>query len=480
MKFGYFVSFPRRDGTQSWPEVYRDGCEQIEYADSAGFDDIWFPEHHLIDTLTSPAPLLSVVDAARRTRHARLGTVVILSPFYHPLIVAEQIALADHLTEGRLEVAFGRGSYNYEYSRLGMTEAEASARQRELLEILLGVWARDEEFAYQGEYYAFPPSYPVPRPRQQPHPRLGVAGRTPETLRFVIEHGLDLHTTPLQQPMSRVYASLNLLDAILAELGRSERPQVSCQREVFVSADPNEVREAMRYLSYTHAAGWHFHQGTARVRKAHTEHQPLPEGLAVTEAELAERSVVGEPETCVRKLREYEELGFDEFIVFSDFGQPQGLVMRSMRQFAEHVMPHFRRAEGMSARRRTPTLAAGGPRRPATQAKQALFEWAERTFGAGWQDWEAPQWLGHFARARTSGDGRNFYVFDFGVAPRVRGDAGGFVVEGELVLLRDEACPECGRPVVALYRRWEPETMEEMRVRVNNRMRELDWHALHP
>src|SRR5262249_5292352 len=156
-------------------------------------------------------------------------------------ILAEQVALADHLVEGRLEVAFARGASPYEYARLGMTDTEASARQREALEVLLGVWKADDDFAYEGKYYKFPPVYVVPRPLQQPPPPMWVAGRTPDTLRFCVERGVGMHTTPLGQPMSATYATLNIIDAIVEELGTLSRPPLAIQREAFVSENANEV-----------------------------------------------------------------------------------------------------------------------------------------------------------------------------------------------------------------------------------------------
>ena len=93
MDFGLFVSF---DGTSGIPaaQVYRNAVEQVEYADEAGFRHVWFPEHHFVQRYLSPAPLLHCVDAARRTRRVRVGTSIILTPYHHPLILGEQIALA--------------------------------------------------------------------------------------------------------------------------------------------------------------------------------------------------------------------------------------------------------------------------------------------------------------------------------------------------------------------------------------------------
>src|SRR5687767_13803976 len=89
MKSGYFLSFPRWDEAESWRQVYRDAVEQVELAEELGFDYLWFPEHHFQAGLNAPAPLLNCVDAAARTKRIRVGAAVILSPYHHPLILAE-------------------------------------------------------------------------------------------------------------------------------------------------------------------------------------------------------------------------------------------------------------------------------------------------------------------------------------------------------------------------------------------------------
>jgi alkanesulfonate monooxygenase SsuD/methylene tetrahydromethanopterin reductase-like flavin-dependent oxidoreductase (luciferase family) len=235
MRFGYFLPYIRPELSKPMAQVYRDAAEQIECIEAAGFDVIWFPEHHFTHNYSSPDPLISVVDAVRRTKRIRVGTSVIVTPFHHPLILAERVAFADHLTEGRLEIGFARGASKFEYGRLGLTDVEAADRQREALEILLGVWQADEQFAYEGRYYRFPSVYVVPRPLQQPHPPMWIAARTPETLRFCIERGLGLHTTTLRQPMTATYATLAIIDAILDDLGLEARPPLAVQREAFAS-----------------------------------------------------------------------------------------------------------------------------------------------------------------------------------------------------------------------------------------------------
>jgi alkanesulfonate monooxygenase SsuD/methylene tetrahydromethanopterin reductase-like flavin-dependent oxidoreductase (luciferase family) len=479
MRFGVFLPYIRPELSKPLRQVYRDAAEQIECADAAGFDVIWFPEHHFTHNYCAPAPLVSVVDAARRTRRARVGTSVIVTPFYHPLILAEQVALVDHLVEGRLEVGFARGSSRYEYVRLGLTDAEAADRQREALDVLLGVWQADEDFEYQGRYYSFPPAYVVPRPLQEPHPPIWVAARTPDTLRYCVEHGLGVHTTTLRQAMTATHATLRTIDALVEELGAAARPPFAIQRETFVSESWAEVMAAMELVRRNHVRGFNQSRATTPSIRGYGSLDPLPEGMQLTVEDIAERSIVGDPETCVRKLREYEATGACEFIANMDFGEPQAQVLRSLELFGSRVIPHFREPAA------APTDAR--PRDPAEQAASAerrrqLVAWGERELGAGWRQWDTAAWLEHFDRLGPGSDRPGHYVFDLGVAPQnARADAGGVMEPtGRLMMIRDQQCPKCARPVIALYRRWHAESPARMRADIARRLDELDWHALHP
>ena len=483
MEFGLFVSL---DGTSGIPpaQVYRNAAEQVEYADEAGFRHAWFPEHHFVQRYLSPAPLLSCVDAARRTSRIRVGTSIILTPYHHPLILGEQIALADHLTDGRLEVGFARGASLYEAERIGIkSHLEAAQRQQESLDILLGAWGQDEDFAFEGQYYSFPPVWLLPRPLQRPHPPMWIAGRSADTMRYCVERGLGLQTQFAAEPMSSVVGQLKLLDALVEDVGGRGRPPLSAQRGLCVTEDPKEVTSLV--------------EGIARARRSQTFRGDLsnvailekgyvrglkpgiqvPPVEATPIEEIATRLLVGDPESCVKKLREYEALGFDEFVV-DPIGDHQQ-TMRSLRLLAEEVFPHFRK-EAVSR------WSAPSPARRATSRPQAEDRVAEATYanayglGVDWRTWDTAQWLAHFEAAGAAGDPRRCYVFDFAIAPRVKGGVDTYI-DGARKLSRiaDVGCPECGRPVVAVFHRRDGETVAAMRDEVTRVMRAGEWHPRH-
>jgi flavin-dependent trigonelline monooxygenase, oxygenase component len=474
MRFGYFASFIRGDADRSLREVYRDTAEQVECAEAAGFDVVWFPEHHFTHLYCAPNPLVNIADMARWTKRIRLGTSVIVAPFHHPLITAEEIGMLGHLVEGRLEVGLARGSSLYEYQRLGVTEAQAADRLRESLDILLGLWSADEEFQYKGSQFEFPPTYIVPRPLQQPHPPLWVAARTPDTLRFCIERGIGLHTTPLRQPLSATVTTMSIIDAIVNEDAAVVRPSVAVQTETCVSNDQDRIMEAMRRLALNHIRGQNFARDSRRPVRGFGSLDPLPDGMRITAEELCERGVVGDPETCVHRIRRYQSLGADEFIASMDFGQPQRDVLRSIELFGSRVIPQCRESV---AEERSPQRQV----RPGSfERRLALLAQADGRFGNGWQEWDAVAWLAYFEGRRNSG--APYEIFDFAVAPRnARADAAGVVgTGGNLILIRDQACLRCGRPVLALCYRANGESPQDMRETIRRQEHWDSWHAAHP
>jgi len=470
MKFDYFVTHTRADAAEPFEQLYADGLEQVRICDEMGVDTIWFPEHQFTNQLCSPAPLISAVDAAHRTRRARLGTAVVITPYYDPLLVAGQVALADQLMQGRLEIGFGRGGFRYEYERLGMTEPLAAARQQEALEIILRAWT-ETDFAYTGTHFKFPEVTIVPRPLQQPCPPTWIAARTPDSMRFAAEHGIGIMMAPQRQPITRLVGQMRLLNAICEDLGVT-RPPVRMTREIWVTTSRTEARQVAELLAEYHTVQWNLHQNTAPTIDGFTEAVPLPKGYEISPDELIARGIIGDPEHCAEQLAEYAALGADAFIATFDWGQPQRDIMRSLELFAERVVPHF--ADGRPVRRPVPDPHG----RTRTAVREPVLIDVDGLAG-DWMTWEADAWLGQFERAWAA-ERRRSYVFDFATAPKVRAHADGSVdVQGLLRLISDIGCPECGRPVIGLYRRREGEDRAAITRSLEGRMRELRWHERH-
>jgi alkanesulfonate monooxygenase SsuD/methylene tetrahydromethanopterin reductase-like flavin-dependent oxidoreductase (luciferase family) len=338
MDFGLFVACHRLHQGVVAADVFDQALEMVELADDAGFQTAWFPEHHLIHYISCPSPLMLAVKAAARTRRIRLGTAILVIPYYDPLRLAGEIGMADHLTDGRLEIGIGRGAFEYEFHRFGIDERIGAARLREGMEIVQGLLST-EDFAYEGTTRSFGPATSVPRPLQQPHPPIWVAGRSPDTLRWAIAHGYNLLTTPWREPFARVKAIHESIMRVVDEVRPPRRPRFAVSRMSFVGTTDGEALDAMNVILTNHRVFTHLFRDTATVKAGFTAPEPVEDEYRPEQ--LLANLVAGSPATCVEKLKMYEALGFDHFIMYAAFGNDHARTMKSLRLFAERVMPHF-------------------------------------------------------------------------------------------------------------------------------------------
>lgn len=473
MRFGYFVSNARAEPGETDAQLIRDAIEQVEAAEAAGFDIVWFPERHFNAAATSPHPLISIVDSARRTSRIRLGTSVLIAPYRHPLILAEEIGLVDQLTEGRLEIGFARGATLYEYLRFGLDDKQAAGRLQECMDILIGLWGSEGEFGFEGQHFRFDKTYVNPRPLQKPYPPMSLAARSPESLRYCLENGLAIHTTPLRQPKSAAQTTINTIAAIVEEFPAIDWPEVAIETETFVSEDAATIMNAMRLLEAGHIRTNNFGKNGKSPTMGFGPLDPLPPGLEITAEQLAERCVTGDPASVLQQVRDYRDMGMTEFIANMDFGQPQRDVLRSIELFGSKVISQ----DWSNAGSRGPKVSGGGA---SAERRDALRKRYETCFGSQWQDWREADWIQWFEKKAGRGE-ETFEIFDVSVNPGLRAEATGIVpITGKLCLLRNLACPKCGRPSLVLAYRPRGEAPKDIGEAIARSPQWAGWHDLHP
>src|SRR5438132_746150 len=172
MKFGNFLfpdcRDPERDGI-----VIDETLREALLADELGVDVIWLAEHHFDGICAYVDPIIFAGALATATRHAKIGFAVVQTALHHPIRLAEQLAVLDNITKGRLVVGLGRGSsFNiYDYQGFGIDHHEAQTRLEEAEDILVTAWTR-EAFEHHGRYWELNVPMLRPRPYTKPHPRL--------------------------------------------------------------------------------------------------------------------------------------------------------------------------------------------------------------------------------------------------------------------------------------------------------------------
>jgi alkanesulfonate monooxygenase SsuD/methylene tetrahydromethanopterin reductase-like flavin-dependent oxidoreductase (luciferase family) len=317
---------------KSHPQVYQEGIEQMAAAEALGFHTVWLTEHHFSAYGGSPDPMLMAIAAAHRTTTVRIGIGVSVLPFHHPLQLAEQGAMVDVLSGGRLEFGVGRGSQRYEYERLGVSMDDKGARFEEALEIIRKAWV-EEAFAYEGSYYRFPETTVYPRVLQRPHPPVWIASTTPPTLRYAVKYrcpvmGSALLTLPRAKEYWALYQSL------LAEDGQDPASAVfALSRRMYVAEDTRHVRQAAERCVAFHYT-WAKQMGIAKSG---------PHGDLSFDELFDSSYIFGTADECVAMLSELRAIGIQEVICNMNFAGvlESHQVLDSMQLFAAKVMPQL-------------------------------------------------------------------------------------------------------------------------------------------
>jgi alkanesulfonate monooxygenase SsuD/methylene tetrahydromethanopterin reductase-like flavin-dependent oxidoreductase (luciferase family) len=258
------------------------------------------------------------------TERVRIGSAVKVLPLEHPLRTAEDAAMADILSGGRLDFGIGLGYRRYEFDGLRIPLEEKSERFFEALRIILGVWTQ-QEYAYEGKYWTVPRLTLVPRPLQQPHPPVWIATRlgTQEQIAFAVEN--DYRLLCAWAPPDQLRATHKLIVDARERRGRRDEPfDFTCIRHIFVAeSDAEARRQGQAYVEY-------YMRSTARFRP-------------IGDHERGEM-IFGGPRTVIDRLSHlHEYTGINNVICWMNFGGlPQEMVLGSMRLFAEEVIPALR------------------------------------------------------------------------------------------------------------------------------------------
>jgi len=188
VKFGIlqFFSWPER--RVALPTVYQRALQRIEIMDQNNYDAVWLTEHHFSDYSVCPSiPVLGTYAAARTTR-LHIGAGITLAAFYHPLRLAEELALLDILSGGRVKWGAGRGFDAREFKAFQVPMEESYDRFHEVVDIVLQAWS-NERLTYQGKYFSFENVEVLPKPLQQPHPPVWMAAGTARALEWAASVG---------------------------------------------------------------------------------------------------------------------------------------------------------------------------------------------------------------------------------------------------------------------------------------------------
>lgn len=192
MKIGIFDHMQKNDRPErSYAELYAKHLEIAEFIDQAGMDFYFVAEHHFdlgFAECASPGTIIGA--ASQRTKNIRLGPLVYVLPLWHPVRVAEEVAMLDNLTRGRLECGIGSGIGKYAFAGFNASWDDKQEVTWESYRIIKGIWA-NSHFDYQGKFFTVKDVELSIPPVQKPHPPFWMPTRSPESVAAAASDGIS-------------------------------------------------------------------------------------------------------------------------------------------------------------------------------------------------------------------------------------------------------------------------------------------------
>lgn len=342
MKFSLAINLERMDPSDDIVEVAHHTIEMVQMAEEAGFEIAWAAEHHAIEMTIAPGPFQLLAWWGANTTRIRLGTAVVVAPYWHPIRLAGEAALLDVMSGGRLELGFGRGAYQREFDRMspGLDPGGGSAALREIVPAVRALWAGDH--AHDGTWWSFPTATSCPKPTQA-DPPIWVAARDPDTYDWAVANGCDIMCWPLTRPMAELEAYVGRMDHAVAQAGLSGRPRMTAMR---YSAVWHDDREADLYIRSVQRQAGQFENLFKQIGKVDNGFAEAIDLDALAHRDeyrpetLRENLMFGTPDEVIAKLKRYEAIGTD-FMYCSSYGAPIAAQKLSLQRFIDGVMPAF-------------------------------------------------------------------------------------------------------------------------------------------
>lgn len=350
MKFGHFclpTYFADVDGTVG--QFTRRFVDFLAESEALGFDSLWANEHHFDaygGIIPSPPIMLSAL--AQRTKRVRLGSSIIVLPLHNPIEIAEQMAMVDVMSDGRVEFGIGRGFVAYDYDRLRIPIENAQDRMKDGLEAILKAWAGGL-FSHRGPYYQYENVEVWPQPQQRPHPPIWLScGGTPASFEWAGRQGYKIMTVAYRGVEPLVGLNRIYREAWNATGHPAGEHEISAHYQVVLSKDSGEAKKIAsdalrRYVGATTHTADRVRANSERTAQAIREKAAV-EILDLDAAIKQCRVVVGTPEEAVDILTEAQEkMGFTQIdctFYFGGIAFPHA--QRSLRLFAEQVIPKLR------------------------------------------------------------------------------------------------------------------------------------------
>jgi alkanesulfonate monooxygenase SsuD/methylene tetrahydromethanopterin reductase-like flavin-dependent oxidoreductase (luciferase family) len=343
MKFGlsFSVVVPP-DGPLSWSQVAQDMVNLAPEVEALGFDSLHVLEHHFQKDGWNPSPLLTLAAVSAVTTTLGLTTDILVATLYNPVKLAEDTAVLDNLSNGRLTLGVAPGYVSEEFAGLMVPFENRVRRFEECMDIIQAAWTQDE-FSYDGEFFKIPPTSLMPRPLQNPHPPIwyGVSG--PKMLIKAAERnalfvGSPRHTVPeLKEHVSAYRVACEQVGFTPTELPIGRGLFIAPTRQEAIDIAGPAVTHLFRELYARKSA-----EGARELRS--DDGTLIVDSSAVDFETFQERYIIGTPDDAIERIQQLrDEVGMTELVAWTQLPGISGdQAIASARLLAKHVIPEFK------------------------------------------------------------------------------------------------------------------------------------------
>lgn len=325
MRFSIFsVTDHYPDGPASIADRYAQLLDEIALAEELGYEAFFLAEHHFHEYGAVPSPATVLAAAAMRTSRIGLGVAVSVLPFHDPLLVAEEYAVLDQLSGGRVVLGVGSGYLAHEFEGFGIGPWEKRARFDEALQVMTTAW-RGEPFTFHGLYHHVAGTRIAVTPVRKPHPPLWVAILRAEAARHVGAQGRSVMLIP--------YATCDTADDLR---------EIAAQHRAGAAASGADVEVAAALHAYVSTEAARARAESRPYLDRYVESRLYARRRGYDELLDAGLLLAGGPDTVAAQVGRLAGLGVGHVLLLANFGaMPHELVAASLTRFATEVMPRI-------------------------------------------------------------------------------------------------------------------------------------------
>ena len=322
MQFGMFGSAQAKRGgpNDDSGAGFREFVERNVEAESLGYHSTFLVEHHFTGFGQVSATLNLLTWIGARTTSLRLGTAVIVLPWHNPVLLAEQIATLDLLSNGRVDAGIGKGYRMKEFEGFSISMDEADARFEECLEVMLKAWTSDTPWSHQGTYWQYNEVVVEPPSTQKPHPQIWMGAGSSRSVKQVAQLGFNMLLGQFDS-FEMIAEEVALFKLEVESLGRVFDPMsVAVARSVNLVDSTAEYDQALE---------------SRMAARRRTQNLALRPDFQDTRDSAEAGTIYGSPDQVSEKIQALHDIGI-EYVLLN---APAGI--STLRRFAEDVMPGF-------------------------------------------------------------------------------------------------------------------------------------------